>query len=97
MSSGNDENKAASSSFANTGDNNSNKNNMNNSYNVDNSQNMDVDISDMVRNYRSEQDDELIKKDPCDLPKPQFSSDKRCAYREEVFVVNFLLNLLSIA
>lgn len=93
MSSGNDENKAGGSSRrspVDTGDNNSNKNNMNN-YNVDNSQNMDVDISDMVRNYRSEQDDELTKKETCDLSKPQFSSEKRCATRERVSAACFLV------
>lgn len=84
MSSGDDENNAGGSarrSPVDTGDNNSNKKNNMNNYNVDNCQNMDVDISDMVRNYRSEQDDELTKKETCDLSKPQFSSEKRCAIR----------------
>lgn len=79
MSSGNEENNASSSKrslakqpAAGTGNNNNN-------YNADQGQKMDVDITDMVRNYRNEQDELLIKNEKSELPKPQVSGEKRCA------------------
>lgn len=42
-----------------------------------NSMQMDIDMTDLVRNYRNEQDEQLTKKENVDAQKSQISTEKR--------------------
>lgn len=57
------------------------KNSSNKGNNDVNSMQMDIDMTDLVRNYRNEQDEKLTKKENVDAQKSQISTEKRLFLR----------------